>query len=336
MQIECFGQMPDGSEVQRIALKGGGLSAWVLTYGAVLQDLRLEGHPTPLVLGFDSFAPYLSHSPYFGATAGRFANRIRDGHLELDGITHQLDRNFLGKHHLHGGAKGIGKRVWQIEEVTENAATLGISLADGEMGYPGNMQVRMHLGLLPDGVLDIQIDATSDAPTLCSLAHHSYFNLGAGATTGGHALKVVAATYLPVDAELIPTGEVRPVAGTSFDFRIPKPIGPASAVEKIDHNYCLSDTREPLRPVASLRCPQSGVNMELSSTEPGLQIYDGAKVDINLPGLTGAPMQAHAGIAMEPQVWPDANHHTGFPQAVLRPGERYEQHTQYKFMKETR
>ena len=334
MQIENFGTMPDGKQVERITLQGGGLKATVLTYGSILQNLHLKGHAAPLVLGFDSFAPYLTHSPYFGATAGRCANRIRDGYLVLDGAVYQLDRNFLGKHHLHGGAKGIGKRLWQIAEVSSSALKLEIALADGEMGYPGNMQVRLQIGLLSDGVLDIRFEATSDATTLCNLAHHSYFNLDGSADSGTHELRIAADAYLPVDAELIPTGEVRSVAGSSFDFRKAKPINQVSATEIIDHNFCVSNTRGPLRSVAGLYSPLSGVGMEVRSTEPGLQVYDGARVDVELPGLNGAPMHAHAGIALEPQIWPDANHHTGFPQAILRAGSRYEQHTQYEFTKE--
>ena len=334
MQIEKFGTMPDGKEVERIVLQGGGLNAAMLTYGSILQNLYLEGHAAPLVLGFDSFAPYLTHSPYFGATAGRCANRIRDGHLDLDGTVYQLDRNFLGKHHLHGGAKGIGKRLWQIVEVSGSELTLEIALTDGEMGYPGNMQIRLQIGLLSDGVLDIRFEATSDTTTLCNLAHHSYFNLDGAVATGAHELQIAADTYLPVDDELIPTGEVRSVAGTSFDFRKAKAI--SQATETIDHNFCVSNARGPLLPVAWLYSSLSGVGMEVRSTEPGLQVYDGARVDIELPGLNGAPMHAHAGIALEPQIWPDANHHKGFPQAVLRAGNRYEQHTQYKFTKEER
>lgn len=322
--------MPDGSPVERITIRGGGLTANVLTYGAVIQDLRLEGYDAPLVLGFESFAPYLTHSPYFGATAGRCANRIRDGHLEIDGRTYQLDRNFIGKHLLHGGAAGMGKRVWAITRVDDQSISLTITQPAGDMGFPGALTTRVGFALLPEGVLDIRIEAETDAPTLCNIAHHSYFNLG-GETISDHLLKIHAETYLPVDAELIPTGEVRPVAGTPFDFRALAPVGQAHPV---DHNFCLSRARRPLRPVARLENRETGVAMELRTTEPGLQVYDGAKIDIDLPGLHGRAMRAHAGIALEPQVWPDANHHEAFPQAVLRPGEFYQQHTQYIFSRD--
>lgn len=326
-----IGEMPNGAPVERVTLRGGGLTAKVLSYGAVLQDLRLEGYDAPLVLGFESFAPYLTHSPYFGATAGRCANRIRDGHLELDGETFQLDRNFLGRHMLHGGAKGIGKRVWRIEDVADNSATLAITLEDGEMGFPGQLEARVTFSLLPGGVFDIRLAAETNAPTLCNLAHHSYFNLG-GETISDHLLRIDADSYLPVDAELIPTGEIRAVAGSGFDFRAPAPVAQA---HPIDHNFCLATTRRDLTPVARLQNPATGVAMDLWTTEPGLQVYDGSKIDIDLPGLTGNPMWTHAGIALEPQTWPDANHHDNFPKAVLRPGQRYSQHTQYIFSKDT-
>ena len=327
-----FGQMPDGTTVERVILRGGGLTANVLSYGAVIQDLRLDSHDAPLVLGFDTFSSYLTHSPYFGATVGRCANRIRDGHLELDGRSYQLDRNFLGKHLLHGGAAGMGKRVWRFDKVGDDCVTLTITQAAGDMGFPGELTTSVTFSLLPDGILDIRIEAETDAPTLCNIAHHSYFNLG-GETVSDHLLMVDAESYLPVDAELIPTGEVRSVAGTGFDFRNPSPVRQAHPV---DHNFCLSRERGPLRPVARLASPASGVAMELRTTEPGLQVYDGAKINVDLPGLSGQTLGAHVGIALEPQVWPDANHHDDFPQAVLRPGEVYQQHTQYIFSKETK
>lgn len=320
--------MPDGTTVKRITLRGGGLTAHVLNYGAVIQDLRLDGHDAPLVLGFESFDPYLTDSPYFGAIAGRYANRIRDGHLELDGQTYRLDTNFLGKHLLHGGAEGVGKRVWQIADQADHAVTLRIVDPDGHMGFPGNLTCDVTYALLAGGVLDVQISATSDAPTLCNFAHHSYFNLDGSESTADHILCVEADSYLPVDQELIPTGEISDVAGTRFDFRAPAPIQQAYP---LDHNFCLSNRRQALRRVAQLSSAMSGIQMTCHTTEPGLQIYDGQFINIDTAGLQGQAMRANSGIAMEPQVWPDANHNQHFPQAVLRPGESYEQHTQYAF-----
>lgn len=328
--IEVFGHLPGGEAVHRLRLEGGGLAAHVLTYGAVLQDLRLEGHDAPLVLGFPDFAPYLTHSPYFGATAGRCANRIRDGHFEIDGVTYQLDRNFIGKHCLHGGAHSTGKALWLVDAQAVDRATLSITLPDGHMGFPGTLTARVHFALLAGGVLDIRMEAETDAPTLCNLAHHSYFNLEGSGAISRHHLKVAATEYLPVDDELIPTGEKCPVARTGFDFRGPAEVGQS---HPIDHNFCLSSAATDLRPVAWLTSSISSVSMECHTTEPGLQIYDGAKIDIDVPGLMGQAMHTYEGLAIEPQIWPDANHHSDFPQAILRPGDSYAQHTQFIFYK---
>lgn len=327
---EIWGHMPDGRAVHRVTLTGGGLTAYVLTYGAVLQDLRLAGHDAPLVLGFPDFAPYLTDSPYFGATAGRFANRIRDGHLELDGETCQLDTNDGGRHTLHGGAEGLGGHLWEIETATEDRVTLKAVLPDGHMGFPGTLTCAVTFALLDGGTLDIQMRATTDKATLCSLAHHSYFVLDDAGAVSQHYLQIAATSYTPVDDTLIPTGEVAPVAGTRFDFREAAPL---SQAHPVDHNFCLSKAREPLRPVARLQSLASGVRMECLTTEPGLQVYDGGGIATEVPGLSSQQMGACAGLALEPQIWPDANHHKNFPQAVLRPGETYHQHTQFVFSK---
>lgn len=334
MQIEPFGQMADGTKVKRITLSAGGLRAKILTYGAVLQDLRLEGHAPALVLGFEQFSHYLQYSPYFGANVGRCGNRIRDGHARIDGTDYQLDRNFLDKHHLHGGRLGAGQRVWDIEALDAQSATFQIRLADGEMGYPGNMTLHLTYTLLQAGMLDIQYRATSDKPTLCNIAHHSYFNLDGSATAANHQLYVDAESYLPVNGELIPTGEIRPVKDTRFDFRAAKALGAVSKIGILDHNFCLSSIRLPLRPVASLASARSGVRMDIQTTEPGLQVYDGAKINIPVPGLDARPLGPFAGVALEPQIWPDANHHQSFPQARLSAEGTYFQHTQYIFSKE--
>lgn len=332
--LEVFGETDSGEKVHRIKIEGGGLTAHFLTYGTVLQDLRLEGHGPSLVLGFEQFPAYLTKSPYFGATAGRCANRIRDGHFEHQGKVYQLDRNFLGKHHLHGGAKSMGKRLWGIKTYAQDRVTFEIDLLDGEMGYPGNVKATASFQLLENGTLYIQYRAEVDAPTLISFAHHSYFNLDGSDDILAHELHVKADRFLPVDDELIPTGEQRQVEGTVFDFRRPKPIREASAYCPIDHNFCLSNAQMPLREVANLKSKMSGINMRCLTTEPGLQVYDGAKIAIDEPGHDGLKMGKNAGVALEPQVWPDANHHATFPSALRYPEEPYQQHTQYIFKKE--
>ena len=331
--IEEWGKTPDGRAVHRVKLSNGGLEACFLTYGAVLQDLRLEGHAPPLVLGFPEFESYLTDSPFFGAIAGRCANRIRNGHFEIDGQQFNLHKNFLNKHTLHGGSESAGKLIWTIVEHTAAGVTMSLRLADGHMGFPGQVDLLVTANLLEGAVLDFEMSATTKAPTLVNLAHHSYFNLDGSENVLHHRLRVDAEAYLPVDSELIPTGAVQPVEGTQFDFRVGAKIRTDGL---LDHNFCLSSERRSIRPVAWLSSPESGVKMECRTTEPGLQIYDGAKISIDRPGLTGLPMGARAGIALEPQVWPDANHHPEFPQAVLRPGDVYMQHTQFAFQKEHR
>ncbi|WP_299424310.1 aldose epimerase family protein [uncultured Shimia sp.] len=325
---EIWGHMPDGRAVHRVTLTGGGLNAHVLTFGAVLQDLHLDGHDAPLVLGFPEFAPYLTQSPYFGATVGRFANRIRDGHLELDGRSYQLDTNDGGRHTLHGGAEGLGGHLWEIDTAAEDHVTLKAVLPAGHMGFPGRLTCAVTFALLDGGALDIQMRAETDKTTICSLAHHSYFALDDAETVSEHMLQIAAENYTPVDDTLIPTGEVASVAGTRFDFCEAAPVGQAAP---LDHNFCLSDARQSLRPVATLQSRISGVQMTCLTTEPGLQVYDGAGINTAVVGLAGQPMGTSAGIALEPQAWPDAHHHKNFPQAVLRPGESYHQHTQFVF-----
>ncbi len=332
MSATGFGRLADGTSVEAVRLAGGGLCATFLTWGAVLQDLRLEGHSPALVLGLPDLDAYLAHSRHFGATAGRCANRIANGRAEIDGQVYDLDRNYLGKHTLHGGGDGTGKRLWTLVGHDDASTRFEIVLPDGHMGFPGRLVIAAVFRLVDPGVLDIVYEATTDRPTLCNIAHHSYFVLDDSGGILDHDLQVMAERYTPVNGEMIPTGECAAVAGTKFDFRSLRRIRqPDGGGPVIDHNYCLSDARVPLRPVARLASPASGVGLELRSTEPGLQVYDGAPLDVPVPGLDGRRMGAFAGMALEPQVWPDAPNHAGFPSAVLRPGETYRQHTQFAF-----
>ena len=322
--------MPDGSAVTRHRITGGGLTAYVLSYGAVLQDLRLEGHAPPLVLGFETFAPYLTDSPNFGAVVGRCANRIGRGQFQIDGRSYQVDLNMQGQHHLHGGRDGAGVLNWTVETVQSDQITLRLELADGHMGYPGNMTVRCTYACLTGGVLDVQIEAVTDAPTLCNFAHHSYWNLDGSANTHGHVLQADAGRITAVDDGYISTGETPDVTGTRYDFRTARSVQDET---HIDNNLCLSDARVALRPVAELVAPASGVALELRTTEAGLQVFEAIDMAVGPAGLERRRYGSNAGVALEAQVWPDAVNHETFPSAVLRPDETYKQQTQFAISK---
>ena len=341
MTTKIFGTMADGQEVRQYTLKGYGLTAKIINYGAILQDLRLVDHELALVLGFGNLESYLKHSPYFGAIAGRVANRIRDGVMHLGNKKYQLDRNYLAKHCLHGGSAGIGKRFWHVEDFTALSIKLGIELTDNEMGFPGNMSLEVIYELMPGGTLDIKLSAKTDQLTICNLAHHSYFNLDGTDTILNHQLQIFADQYTEVDQELIPTGRILSVEKTAFDFRFMNTIGSSNNSyqltlrKSLDHNFCLSNERTLLRQVASLKSQTSKICINLLTTEPGLQIYNGSGINCPVSGLDRRKMGANAGIAMEPQVWPDSINQPHFPQALLHPEENYYQHTQYVFQKYT-
>lgn len=326
MVRETFGTAPDGSAVERVRISNGVLTAFIMTWGAAVQDLRLAGHAHPLVLGFDDFADYPLHSPYFGIVAGRCANRIRDGRFTLDGVAYEVDRNSQG-HHLHGGARGIGERNWRVERHDSRSVTLALTDRDGEMGYPGTCVLRATYEIREPATLSLVLEAETDAPTLVNLAPHSYFNLDGSEAINAHELRINAAHHLSVDSECLPTGESKPVEGTPFDFRKMRPVGDGT----YDHNFCLSDKRVEKRDVAVLSSPLSGIAMTLATTEPGLQFYDGAKLDLAVAGLGGRHYGRSAGLCLEPQIWPDAINHAQFPSPVLRPGERYRHETDYRF-----
>lgn len=324
MTVTPFGQLPDGRPVQRITLSAGGLSAQVLDLGASLQDLRLAGVAYPLMLGANDVATYLGPARYFGAIVGRFANRIGGARFTLDGRSHQTDPNFRDRHTLHGGSDGTSAQIWQIAALAPDRVTLTLRLADGHMGFPGNIDLSAEIAL-EGGALCLTLKAISDAPTPCSLAHHGFFDLDGDGDIRNHSLHIDAQHMLPVNDDLIPTGQQAPVAGSRFDFRQPRQIGNGG----YDHNFCLSDGPRPLRHVATLT-GRRGLSMAIETTACGLQFYDGAYLR-EVPGLGGRIYGPHAGLALETQHWPDAPNHPGFPSAILRPGETYREVTRYRF-----
>lgn len=335
MDGEHFGTTAAGEVVQRFTISGGGLTARVINWGAAVQDLRLDGHDAPLVLGFERFDDYAQFSPYFGAVPGRYANRIAGGRFTIAGKEYQADTNFLGKHTLHGGSKGFGKRVWDVALHGEDFVTMTLHSPDGDMGFPGALDVSCTYRLKIPGTLSIELTATTDEPTLCNLTNHSYFNLddGGGSDILGHRLRLNAAAYLPIDGELIPTGVVQPVAGTPFDFRQARPIAHQTdgAQTLYDHNFCLAAAHGHLKQAAWAQGAKSGVEMEMWTTEPGVQFYAGGKVARDQEGLGGRRYQNYAGFCLEAQVWPDSPNHPYFPQAALWPGEIYRHTTEYRF-----
>ncbi|HTO30299.1 MAG TPA: aldose epimerase family protein [Pararhizobium sp.] len=334
-QTDIFGHLPSGDAVHRVVITGGGLTAHILTWGSVIQDLRLDGHSAPLVLGFDNLQDHLDHSPYFGATPGRNANRIGGGRFSIDGTEYQLENNENGVTHLHGGSDGLAKRIWDIVELAENRVVLRVVDPDGRAGYPGNCTVTCTYTLSDGGVLNVLYESSTDRATICNVCQHSYFNLDGTADALGHDVMIAANDYLPTDERLVPTGEVRPVEGTAFDLRSMTSMRRQLEGDKIgyDHNFCLSGARGPKQSVALVRSINSGVSLEVRTTEPGVQFYTGFKMNVPVPGLEGRRYGPFAGFCLETQIWPDAVNHANFPKAVLRPGDTLRQETDYVFTK---
>lgn len=316
--------LPDGRKVDRLTLQGGGLTAQLLTLGATLQDLRMEGVDHPLILGCPDPADYLDGGLYMGAIVGRTANRIGGARFVLDGREYRTDPNFRARHTLHGGSRGTHWHLWTIEEVRDDRATLSLTLPDGDMGFPGTLGIRADIALR-DQALILDLRAEADAPTPCNLAFHGYVNLDGGGDVRGHRLRVAADRYLPVDGDLIPLGDTAPVQGTRFDFRQGRTIAPG----EYDHNLCLSDGPVAPRVVAELT-GRSGIRMQVATDQPGLQVYDGAHF-CGLAGLEGRRYGPFAGVALETQGWPDAPNRPGFPDSILRPGQVYRHHAAYRF-----
>jgi aldose 1-epimerase len=318
---------------------GNGITAKIMNYGGILKELHVPGRtgvPEDIVLGFDGSEPYFGEHPYFGALIGRYGNRIARGEFSVDGIRYSLARN-NGNNHLHGGVKGFDKVIWDILEVTgqgEIGVMLKYTSADGEEGYPGILWATVVYTLTDDNELRIEYRAESSRATPVNLTHHSYFNLK-GAGNGNildHILTLYASKYTPVDEELIPTGELRTVEGTPFDFREGKKIG--ADIEAVpggyDHNFVLDNPGE-LRIAAQVEEPISGRQMKVFTTEPGIQFYSGNFLEGNLSGKHDSVYHQHYGFCLEAQHFPDSPNRPEFPDVILRPGEQYYQLTIYQF-----
>ncbi|MEV6959464.1 aldose epimerase family protein [Streptomyces sp. NPDC051207] len=344
---ELFGRLADGTKVYRWSLENGGTRMKVLSYGGIVQALEIpdsRGRYRNVSLGFADLDDYVASSPYFGALIGRYGNRIAKGRFTLDGTTHQLSVND-GENSLHGGERGFDKRVWDVEPFTRGS-DVGLRLyctsADGEMGYPGTLKSKVTYTLTRGGDWRIDYEATTDRATVVNLTSHVYWNL-AGEGSGSiydHEVSIAASRYTPVDAGLIPTGELAKVAGTPFDFRRAKAVGRDIRVahqqllygKGIDHNWVLDKgiTGTPEH-VATLRDPGSGRTMRMATTEPGLQFYSGNFLDGTLVGTGGAVYRQGDALCLETQHFPDSPNQPAFPSTVLRPGQVYRSTTVHSF-----
>ena len=343
-----FARTKDGVSVDLITLRNeAGTEMGILTYGGVIRTLKTvdrAGTLDDIVLGFDTLALYEEKSPFFGTLVGRYGNRIANGRFTLDGQTYSLAKN-NGPNHLHGGNKGWDKAVWVPGEPFQNATGVGIALshtsADGDEGYPGTVKAVVTYTLTESNELVIDYQATTDKPTVVNLTQHSYFNL-AGANAQdvlGHELMLNADSYTPVDAGLIPLGQIAPVAGTPFDFKTPTAIGARinDTHEQIargngyDHNFVLSRTGDGLSLAARVVEPTTGRTMTVSTTEPGVQFYTGNFLDGTLTGKSGRVYGRRAGFCLETQHYPDSPNQPNFPSTVLRPGQEYRSKTVFVF-----
>lgn len=316
-----------------------GTQVTITNYGATITTwitADKSGAKSNIVLGFNKLDGYLASSPYFGATIGRYGNRIGKATFKLDGTTYNLKAN-NGKNHLHGGEKGFDKVVWDVAPLVDSISsiTLNYLSKDGEEGYPGNLKVGVTFTLTNDNELSINYTAETDKPTVLNLTNHSYFNLTGSVSNSilNHEMMIDAAKYTPVDDGLIPTGELKAVAGTPFDFTKSTKIGARIASVEgggYDHNFVLNKTDKSLTLAAAVTDSVSGRKLEVFTKEPGLQFYTGNFLDGKIKTDDGKPINKHTAFCLETQHFPDSPNKPSFPSVVLRPGEKYETTTTYK------
>ena len=342
-KLSDFGVLPDGRAVQEHTLtNAGGMTVSLLNLGGILRVVRVpDCHDvvSDVVPGYDTLADYLADTRYFGALIGRYANRIAGAQFPLGGEMYRVTPN-NGRNQLHGGPGGLHRVLWSVEPfhlASASGAVLRYSSPDGDEGYPGTLDVRVTYTLTDDNALVIEYQATTDRATPVNLTQHSYFNL-AGHDAGDildHELTVLADHYLPVSDELIPTGEIRPVHGSDFDFRAARAVrvGPAAdAFVDFDHTFVLVDTSPVgMRTVARLRDPGSGRTMEVATTEPGMQVYSGNQIGNGKGGKLGCHYAAYTSLALETQHFPNSPNEPGFPSTILEPGTEYRSRTVYRF-----
>jgi len=344
-----FGILSDGTAIESVELtNAAGMAVRIMTLGATVQSLKVPdrgGTSADIVLGYNEAQQYLDKPQYFGATVGRFANRIANGQFDLAGHTYRLATNDHGQS-LHGGQRGFDKVVWSVDSLHSGptaGVTLSYSSPDGEEGYPGNLHVEATYTLDDHNQFGVQYRATTDAPTIVNISNHSYFNLSgeaAGRSAMDDLLQINAAKYTPVDEHLIPTGELRSVAGTPFDFRKPTPVGARIRDghdtqmlygHGYDHNFVLSGPPGQLNMAVRVADPNSGRVMEILTNAPAVQFYSGNFFDGTITGKSGLVYRQGDALVFEPQLFPDAPNHANFPSARLDPGGTYENTMVYRF-----
>ncbi len=309
-----FGTTTTGEAVEKITLSAGDLTVAILTWGAVIQSVRLAQIPYDLTLGSETLADYEGPLRYHGSIIAPVVNRLTHAQAPLGDETLNFQVNFNGQHTLHSGDAGTHLKVWQLIHASQTECLLALTLPDGEGGFPGTRRIQALFQLEAPASLRLTITTTTDADTLLNATNHSYWNLDGSADFTGHSLRIKADHYLPATEEFIPTGEIRPVADM-FDFRNPKPITPQTP--DLDNCFCLSQAQQPLRDVLTLT-GRSGTKMTVATTEPGIQIYD-------------CRHDHYKGLAIEAQGWPDAPNKPGFPPITLAAGETLSQITEWRF-----
>jgi aldose 1-epimerase len=343
LEEKAWGHTPEGTAVKLFTLGNDkGMVARITTYGGIVTELHApdrHGQSGNVVLGFDALEQYLKGHPFFGAIAGRVANRIGKAKFTLDGHEYTLAAN-NGPNHLHGGIKGFDKVVWQAKSLPASADAVAVQLTylskDGEEGYPGNLHATIVYTLTDDNELKIDYTATTDKPTPVNLTNHSYFNLAYSGDVLGHELLLRADRYTPVDEMLIPTGEIASVKNTPLDFTRPTPIG--ARIDQLkpkpggyDHNFVLNSAGNSLALAARVYEPKTGRVLEVRTTEPGIQLYTGNFLDGSLTSIGGLVCRQHGGFCLETQHFPDAVHHPAFPSIILRPDQTYKTSTVFAF-----
>jgi aldose 1-epimerase len=342
VERSVFGKLDDGTEIELYTLRNTkGAMAKVTTYGAVLTELWMPdraGKLTDVVLGFDNLQAYLGNHPHFGGTIGRYANRIAGGKFTLDGKEYSLAVN-NGPNTLHGGKISFDRRVWKAEPVTAGDGGAAVNFTytspDGEENFPGNLSVSVGYTLTNDNALEIDYTAKTDKATPINLTNHSYFNLSGRGDVLGYTIYINSNQYTPVDSTLIPTGEIVPVKGTPYDFTHPATVGSRMSeiknVAGYDINYVVNGASGRLRLAARVDDPSSGREMEVWTTQPGVQFYNAIGLNGTLTGVGGVTYQKYSAVCLETQHYPDSVHHANFPNVILRPGEKFFEATAYKF-----